>query len=113
MDILEIEKYVGTVIPNLEKKLTKEKDKDKLVELYNLYRDILILVAPYDFATFNKALEFEEDKSRKDRGFYHHRKNHIGEIFQALNDMEIYDKYDYLFISTPPRVGKTTTGIRF
>ena len=113
MDILEIEKYVGTVIPNLEKKLTKEKDKDKLVELYNLYRDILILVAPYDFATFNKALEFEEDKSRKDRGFYHHRKNHIGEIFQALNDMEIYDKYDYLFISTPSRIGKTTTGIRF
>ena len=101
------------VIPNLEYRLVKEKNQSKRLELYNLYRDVLVLVAPYDFATFNKALEFEEDKGRRDRGFYHHRKNHIGEIFQALNDMEIYDKYDYLFISTPSRIGKTTTGIRF
>ncbi|HZJ98650.1 MAG TPA: phage terminase large subunit [Tissierellaceae bacterium] len=113
MNIDEIEKYVKTVIPNLEKKLSTTKDKSELVELYNLYKDILIMVAPYDFETFNKALEIEEDKSRRDRGFYHHRKHHIGEIFQAMNDMEIYDMYDYLFISTPSRIGKTTTGIRF
>ena len=81
--------------------------------MYNLYRDVLFLVAPYDFATFNKALEFEEDKNDRNKGFYHHRKNHIGEIFQALNDMEIYDKYDYLLISTPSRIGKSTSGIRF
>lgn len=113
MDIMEIERYTKVIIPNLELRLIREKDANTKVELYSLYRDVLILVAPFDFATYNKALEFEEDKNRTDRGFYHHRKNHIGQIFQALNDMEIYDKYDYLLISTPSRIGKTSTGIRF
>lgn len=106
MEITEIERYTKMIIPNLERKLSTEEDKDALIDLYNLYKDVLILIAPYDFITYNKALEFEEDKRRKDRGFYHHRKDHIGEIFEALNDMEIYDKYDYLIISTPSRIGK-------
>ena len=106
MDIKEVEKYVEVIIPNIEKKLTTTKDSDDLLKLYNLYDDILVMVAPYDFITYNKALEFEEDKNNVSRGFYHHRQNHIGDIFQALNDMEIYDKYDMLLISMPPRVGK-------
>ena len=113
LEITEIERYTKMIIPNLEKKLSTEKDKDELIDLYNLYRDVLILIAPYDFITYNKALEFEEDKRRKDRGFFHHRQDHIGEIFHALNDMEVYDKYDYLLISTPSRIGKSTSGIRF
>ena len=114
MEIKEVERYVNTIIPNIENKLKdKSLSKKELVELYNLYRNTLRMVAPYDFISFNKYLEFEEDKSQVNRGFYHHRKNHIGEIFTALNDMEIYDKYDMLLISTPPRVGKTTTGVRF
>lgn len=113
MDIKEVEHYVNVIIPNIERELTTEKDSEKLLELYNLYYDILILVAPYDFITYNKALEFHEDKSNPNRGFYHHRKNHIGVIFESLNDMEVYDKYDMLLISLSPRIGKTTTGIRF
>ena len=31
----------------------------------------------------------------------------------ALNDMEIYDKYDTLMVSMPPRVGKSVTNLRF
>lgn len=113
MDIREVERYTKNIIPNLEKRLGTERDDGTRLELYNLYRQLLILIAPYDFITYNKALEFEEDKTRTDRGFYHHRKNHIGEIFEALNDMEMYDRYDYLLISTPPRIGKSTAGIRF
>lgn len=71
------------------------------------------MTAPYNFISFNKALEFNEDKKRTDKGFYHHRQFHLNEIFDALNDMEVYDKYDYLLISTPSRVGKTMSGIRF
>ena len=113
MNIKEVEHYVNVIIPNIENELTTEKDKVKLLELYNLYDDVLCMVAPYDFRTFNKALEFEEDKTNTDKGFYYHRKDHIGVIFDALNDMTIYDKYDMVLVSMPPRVGKSTTGIRF
>lgn len=114
MEIEEIEKYVNTIIPNIERDLAdKSKSDSELLELYNLYRDVLLLVAPHDFITYNKALEFEEDKTQQNRGFYHHRKNHMGDLFEAFNDMEVYDKYDMLLIMLPPRVGKSTTGIRF
>jgi len=113
LEIMEIEKYVKVIIPNIEKQLVLEKDTGKLLELYNLYDEILIMVAPYDFITFNKALELEEDKKLTTKGFYYHRKNHIGDIFQALNDMEVYDLYDMLLVSMPPRVGKSTVNIRF
>lgn len=114
MNIREVENYVNVIIPNIEKSLAdKSKPSEELLELYNLYDSVLLLIAPYDFITFNKALEFEEDKSDLNKGFYHHRKNHLGEIFVALNDMEIYDKYDMLLVSMPPRVGKSTVNIRF
>lgn len=114
MEISQVEKYVTTVIPNLERELVRtDLGNKELLELYNLYVEVLRIVAPYDFATFNKYLELDEDSSSENRAFYNHRKNHIGEIFQALNDMEVYDKYDLVLISLAPRVGKTTTGIRF
>lgn len=114
MHIKDVEKYVNIIIPNIEKELVADgKTPEELLELYNLYDEVLTLVAPYDFITFNKCLELEEDKSDLNKGFYHNRKNHIGEIFQALNDMEVYDTYDMLLISLAPRVGKSTVNIRF
>ena len=64
MDIKEVEQYVKVVIPNIERELTNtNKTPEELMELYNLYDSVLILIAPYDFVTFNKCLEFEEDKT--------------------------------------------------
>lgn len=114
MDIKDVEHYVNIIIPNIEKELMdKSKTPEELLELYNLYDEVLLLVAPYDFISFNKALEFEEDKSDLNKGFYHHRQNHIGVIFQELNNMEVYDMYDMMLISLAPRVGKSTVNIRF
>ena len=114
MNMEEIETYVNTVIPNIEEELLDTtKSEKELMELYGLYEDVLILTAPYDFITYNKALEFHEDKTDLSKGFYHHRKEHIGDIFDSLNDMEVYDKYDMILISMPPRIGKSTSGIRF
>lgn len=114
MDLQVVENYVSTIIPRIENELTNEgiSSKDKL-ELYNLYVDLLKLVAPYNFPSYNKFLELDEEHSSPNKAFYHHRKDHAGEMFEAFNDMEIYNKYDLLLISLPPRVGKTTTGIRF
>lgn len=114
MDIKEIEKYTKIVIPNIEKQLSsKEKTDQEKYELYNLYLDVLRLVGPWDFASFNKYLEIDEDHNVPTKAFFHHRKYHMDEMFTAFNDMEIYDKYDIMLISLPPRTGKTTTGIRF
>jgi predicted phage terminase large subunit-like protein len=113
MTIEEVEQYVNVIIPNIEEELTKDmEDKDRL-DLYNLYVDVLRMVAPNDFITYNKYLELDEDHTDPNRAFYHQRKDHIGDIFVAMNDMEIYDSYDMLLISTPPRIGKTSSGIRF
>lgn len=114
MTITEIEKYTKVVIPNIEKQLSSaDKTDQEKYDLYNLYLDVLRLTAPWDFASFNKYLEIDEDHSVPTKAFYHHRKRHMAEMFTAFNDMEIYDKYDILLISLPPRTGKTTTGIRF
>lgn len=114
MDIKEVEHYKNIIIPKIERELVDDsKTKEEKVDLYNLYEDVLRLVAYDDFETFNKYLELDEDHNDKNKAFYHHRKNHLHEIFNAMNDMEIYDKYDMLIVCMPPRVGKTTSGIRF
>lgn len=109
----ELNRYLNVVIPNIENKLSSNLPADEKLKLYNLYVEVLRMVAPHDFITFNKYLELDDDHTQPTRAFYHHRKKHLNEIFQALNDMEIHDKYDILLISTPPRIGKTTAGIRF
>lgn len=110
----DVEKYVNVVIPKIEKQLSSSKTEVKTrIELYGLYVEILRIVAPYDFISYNKYLELDEDHNSLNKAFYHHRKDHMKEVFKAFNDMETYDMYDMLIIIQPPRVGKTTTGIRF
>lgn len=110
----EVLHYKDVILPKIRSELLDEnKSSDELLELYNLYDSVLCLIAPYDFASFNEFLEFEEDKRQDNRGFHHHRKVAMKEVYESLNDMEINDKYDILLISLPPRTGKTTYGIRF
>lgn len=113
ISLQEVEHYWNVVIPELERKMTTSTDKMELLELYTLYEDVLRLIAPYNFMAFNMYLELDEDHGDANRAFYHHRKEHLKDIFESLNDMEIYDKYDYLLISMPPRVGKSTVNLRF
>ena len=114
LDLATVENYVKVVIPKIESELVSpDRSDSEKVELYTLYVQLMCLVAPYDFITFNKYLELDEDHNDPNKAFYHHRRKHLAPIFEAFNDMEIYNKYDMLLISTPPRVGKTTTGIRF
>ncbi len=101
------------VIPRIEHDMATCDDSNKLVELFELYENLLRILAPNDFRAFNMFLELDEDKTSPNRGFYHHRKNHLKEVFDSFNEMEIEDKYDMLLISLAPRVGKTTTSIRF
>ena len=101
MDIAEVERYTKKVLPNLRERLLRETDDETKVELYILYEQLLRMIAPYDFATFNEYLEFDEDKKEDNKGFHHHRKN----ICLRFDTME-YDEYDVVLISLPPRCGK-------
>jgi len=114
MNLEELKHYLEVVIPNLEYELSSgEVSGHDLIDRYNLYVEVLRIVAPHDFGTYNRYLELDEDHTDPNRAFYHHRREHLAELVGALNDMEIHDKYDTLLISMPPRVGKSTFGIRF
>lgn len=114
MDILPVQHYVDVIIPNIERELcNRDLPTSELLELYKLYEEILLLTARDNFHSFNKYLEFDEDKTIETKGFYHHRKHALKELFDSMNDMEMNDKYDLLLISIAPRIGKTTSGIRF
>lgn len=114
LPVEQIKQYTQVVIPNIERELADpQKSARERLDLYNLYVDVLKLVAHDDFKTFNKYLELDEDHNSPTKAFYHQRRDHLDELFTALNDMEVYDAYDLLLVSMPPRVGKTTTGIRF
>jgi predicted phage terminase large subunit-like protein len=107
MDLKQVENYVKDIIPKIEEELSDNtKEPEELVELYSLYVDILRLVAPHDFISFQKYLELDDDHDSPNKAFYYHRKDVLGEMFEALNDMEIYDKYDIILVSMPPRIGK-------
>lgn len=103
----EVQHYLDVVLPNIRTELANDNlsSSDKL-EVYGLYENVLRIVAPYDFSSFNDYLELDEDKREANRGFHHHRKEHMFEVYDTLNRMEIYDEYDVVLISLPPRVGK-------
>jgi len=114
MPIDDLEHNLKVVIPNIEAELSSAGlTDDEFFDIYELYLGVLRDVARDDFATFNKYLEIDEDHNDPNRAFHHQRKDHLSELVQALNDMEVHDTYDTLLISMPPRVGKSTFGIRF
>ena len=60
---------------HLRKKLVNSKTPpDKLIKYYNAYVELLRITAPYNFHSYNKYLELDEDKKDGNKGFYHHRK---------------------------------------
>ena len=83
---------------------------DELTEkLYKLHREVLISAAPYDFESYLLAVEWERDADKK---FYVPRRNVLRVLVQDLQDLAD-DKIDFLGISLPPRVGKSTICIFF
>ncbi len=114
MGLDEIENFTKNIIPKLEIALKDNScDQNKLDETFKVYKEALRQIAPYDFVSFNKYIELYEDWDNEQKQFYGHRSVALKDLFDAMNDMEIYDKYDTLVVCMPPRIGKTTTGIRF
>ena len=79
--------------------------KDVKNEISSLLFKILVLETPYSLDSYFQALEYNRPY---DEQFYRPRRKQLLDIVRALEDLVIWDKLDELFLSQPPRTGKTT-----
>ena len=77
--------------------------------MYDLYIRSMLFEAPYDFDFYMRALE--RNSQPKDR-FWQPRRKKLLHVCRALQDMED-GKLDELFLSCPPRIGKTSIIMMF
>lgn len=87
----------GEIARNLQK-------SGRVADFFNLYKKTLLFDAKYDFDCYLLYLEIERDP--KDR-FYQPRRKILRPVVRAMQDLAD-DKLDELFLSLPPRVGKTS-----
>ena len=78
-------------------------------KMMGLHRKVLLAAAPWDFDSFMLALEFNRPPEEQ---FWKPRRKHLMPICDALQAME-NDELDELFLSCPPRIGKTTLIVMF
>lgn len=76
---------------------------------YPLLHNIMLYMAQYDFDAYLQVLEWNRKPEER---FYLPRRKQLAPIVNAINDL-INDRLDELFISQPPRTGKTTLMIMF
>ena len=93
-------------VRNFAGKYAKEQNSSSMFELY---RKTFIFAAPHDFDSFMLALEF--NRPAKDR-FWQPRRRKLIPVCRALQDMED-GNLDELFLSCPPRIGKSTLMMMF
>lgn len=78
-------------------------------EFVSLHKQVLLATAPYDFDSYCLYLEFNRDPEKK---FYLPRRKFLRVLVEDLQDLS-EGKIDFLGISLPPRVGKSTLCIFF
>lgn len=71
---------------------------------FGLYRRTLLFDAPYDFDSYLLYLEIDRPPAQR---FYQPRRKILKNVADALQDLAD-DKLDELFLSEPPRIGKTS-----
>ena len=79
-------------------------DFGKSGDFYELRRDIFTALAVYDFDSYMIALEWNR---KADQRFYLPRRKVLKQAVDAIQELE-EDKLDELFLSQPPRTGKST-----
>lgn len=83
--------------------------RQNVSEFFNLYRRSLLFDAPHDFDSYLLYLEIDRKPAER---FYQPRRKVMKQVVDALQ-MLVDDELDELFISMPPRVGKTTVLLFF
>jgi len=96
--------YVKWILPKLDL-IIKESAFSDFEKSVNCKKNFLLLIAPDCFDSFLQILEFNREPSAK---FYIPRRKQLLPLVEMLQKLAD-DELDELFLSTPGRVGKTTT----
>lgn len=91
------------------RKLAREHVRARPSEAMGLYRRSLMFDGPVNFDCFMRALEFNRPAKEQ---FWLPRRSHLMPVCRALQDMED-GNLDELFLSCPPRIGKSTLMMMF
>ena len=82
---------------------------EEMGSFFELHHDVVLLGAPHSFHLYLLAVEWNRDPERK---FYPPRRRVLKTLVDDLQDLADH-KLDFLGISLPPRVGKSTLCIFF
>lgn len=85
-------------------KMMEKVPAEAIGKFYTLWRRCLLFDAPYDFDSYLTYLEINRKAEER---FYQPRKRIMGRVVANLQKLAD-DEMDELFISMPPRVGKTS-----
>ena len=102
-------KYLVGLSVSLEKAILSGEYDKEVVKLYGLYKQVLLSAAPYHFESYLLYVEWNRDPEKK---FYPPRRNVLKVLVDDLQDLAD-GNIDFLGVSLPPRVGKSTLCIFF
>jgi len=108
IDLLDACKLAGDYESAKKGALMARKNVDS-IPMYEAYRKLLLLCAPHDLDAY--LLYLEQNRPVETR-FYEPRRKVLKQVVDALQGL-VDDKLDELFLSMPPRVGKTSLMIFF
>ena len=100
--LVKLSDRIESVIPKIHK-------IEKLKEMYQLHKSVLLLGAPHSFHLFLLYMEWNREPSKK---FYPPRKKMLRQVVDALQELAD-GQLDLLAISLPPGTGKSTLAIFF
>ena len=101
--------YLVKLSDEIERAIGKANEIDELRPLFELHKRVVFTAAPHSFHCYLLALEWNRPPERK---FYPPRRKVLKTLVDDLQDLAD-KKLDFLGISLPPRVGKSTLCIFF
>ena len=107
LNLCVLDKDIKTAYIVLDK--ASDMVKNKNIEFFSVYKNALKFLAPYDFDKYCIYLEINRPAKKR---FYLPRRKVLITLVKDLQDLE-ERKIDFLGISLPPRVGKSTLCIFF
>lgn len=106
-DVKTAVKYMVKLSAELEKVIVQSNNEKEVVELYGLYKQVLLSAAPHHFESYLLYVEWNREPEKK---FYPPRRRVLNRVVNELQKLED-DELDLLAISLPPGSGKTTLAI--
>ena len=97
-------KWLETECLKAQNQAYVKRDFSKSGDFYELRRDIFTALSPFDFDSYMIALEWNRKPEQR---FYQPRRKVLKVAVDAIQALE-NDELDELFLSQPPRTGKST-----